>query len=500
MTNTQALMFNLTMLAMRVNWHIVGLIGVGVVAFTYFVSMTATDITWVNVASDAPDYLIATKFWRIAHPTGEPLYLILGGLWLRVFPFGAEYWRLALLSAIPAAATAILLYHHTRNLLAPIVWMASAIVVSQATVAEIYGLTVCLMVLGWHLHQTGHKALAYVALGLGCGVHHWAAIMLAAVFAWDWAASLKTKAPSVRYLLLAIAVGAPWYLYIVLANREPYFSIGGNSPMDYMSYLFSQGGLFGGLSVLLGQPVRVSPDFLMRFGDFARVVGAGFGIPALILLAGGSYYAWRRSGADRMLVILAGAFLCHYFWNADPHTHTYTMPAFAFGGILIAQAKLPRWNLALKGAALLTGVGLMVFNAYYYDIQGPKLDSQAAAVDYYRQLDALPEGAVLWSGGRDWEYTTALLYGMAEHDDYMRIDRIQGVKPSRSLAEVWTVLQEAEWEGRLYESQMVDMAAHTVQIVPAQSARQVLCEITGIYGENRIQTGGFDVEALQCNG
>ena len=53
----------------------------------------------------------------IAHPTGYPLYTLLGWMWTHAFPVGEVAWRMNLLSAIFAAAAVGLTYGVSRQLL-----------------------------------------------------------------------------------------------------------------------------------------------------------------------------------------------------------------------------------------------------------------------------------------------------------------------------------------------------------------------------------------------
>ena len=59
----------------------------------------APDATWVNVDSDGIHLVYAAKYLVPAHKGSAPLYLLLGHFMLYL-PFGTEFWRLALLSAL----------------------------------------------------------------------------------------------------------------------------------------------------------------------------------------------------------------------------------------------------------------------------------------------------------------------------------------------------------------------------------------------------------------
>src|SRR5581483_4482161 len=89
----------------------------------------------------------AWGFW-LAHPTGYPLYLILGGVWQHLLPIGDPACRLNLLSAFLAALTIgaafLVCYQITRaraaSLIAASALAASPLFWAQATRAEVYAL------------------------------------------------------------------------------------------------------------------------------------------------------------------------------------------------------------------------------------------------------------------------------------------------------------------------------------------------------------------------
>lgn len=54
----------------------------------------------------------------VTYPTGYPLYILLGRLWLAVFPFGEIAWRMNLFSALCSSAALPLIYAAARHLLA----------------------------------------------------------------------------------------------------------------------------------------------------------------------------------------------------------------------------------------------------------------------------------------------------------------------------------------------------------------------------------------------
>ncbi len=120
----------------------------------------------VALFDDSLEFQLVAPTFAIAHPTGYPLYTLLGGLWSRlIFPFGNWAWRMNLLSALAGGVAIGLLYLLAKHLnggkwwgglaaaaafaLGPVWW-------SQTTVAEVYA-----------LHNLFVVAILYTAVTLG---------------------------------------------------------------------------------------------------------------------------------------------------------------------------------------------------------------------------------------------------------------------------------------------------------------------------------------------
>ncbi|MEZ4862335.1 MAG: DUF2723 domain-containing protein [Caldilineaceae bacterium] len=121
--------------------------------FTLYAVTAAPSI--VELFDDSLEFQLVGPTFGIAHPTGYPLYVMVGGLWSRLlFPVGNWAWRMNLLSALAAATTITLLFRLTNRLVAlaqpqKIPWAGLAAAVAfglapvwwaQATVAEVYAL------------------------------------------------------------------------------------------------------------------------------------------------------------------------------------------------------------------------------------------------------------------------------------------------------------------------------------------------------------------------
>ena len=124
----------------------------------------------VELFDDSLEFQLVGPTFGIAHPTGYPLYILLGGLWSRVlFPVGNWAWRMNLFSALAAASTVTLVFQLARRLVtradgqpntpaglaAALALGVSPVWWAQATIAEVYT-----------LHGLFVAAILWVALGI----------------------------------------------------------------------------------------------------------------------------------------------------------------------------------------------------------------------------------------------------------------------------------------------------------------------------------------------
>jgi hypothetical protein len=97
---------------------------------------------------DSGEFQFAAWGWTLAHPTGYPLYLLLGGVWQHLIPFGDPAYRLNLLSAIVSALAVGVTYrvfvditgHRGAALIAVTTFAVTPTFWSQATETEVYAL------------------------------------------------------------------------------------------------------------------------------------------------------------------------------------------------------------------------------------------------------------------------------------------------------------------------------------------------------------------------
>ncbi len=317
--------------------HLLVLIG----ACTYFLWMTAPNITWVNADCDGTIYLNSAKHAVLSFAQGSPLYNMLNWVVVRI-PIGTEFWRLSAVSAISAGITCLLLFVIARKytpskikaLVAPLVYCASGVVVSQATILDSYSLTTMLTVLTFYLHLQGKIRSKYTVLALGIGIHHLILFPLAFIWLADVVKRHKAKQKMFRPAMFIPALGLLFYAWIFAINRPPYYLISGDSIRDYLIYFFGQGSLIGGLAM------SSFNDVLRRIQDASLILSLGFGLSTLMIFP----TIWRNFKArgvgaidNQVLVLLYLAPIIYYAVDKDPQTYVYTIISFAFGGLLAVQ-------------------------------------------------------------------------------------------------------------------------------------------------------------------
>jgi hypothetical protein len=181
-----------------------GRLKVGVAALLFVVCLACyfltlpPSITWQHDGVDSGDLVTAAYTLGIAHPPGYPLFSLLGKLFT-LLPFGEVAYRINLMSALFAAATASTIYctallvqpeeadSGSKLIVAGVSGLALALshtFWSQAIIAEVYALNAFLvaaiLLLATRFRATGdRRALWLLALALGLSMtNHLSAILL----------------------------------------------------------------------------------------------------------------------------------------------------------------------------------------------------------------------------------------------------------------------------------------------------------------------------------
>ena len=279
--------------------------GVAVALFLLYVITLAPAVLY----GDSGELQLAAALGGIAHPTGYPLYLLLGWLWTHILPFGASpAYKLNLLSVLCAAAGAALAYLAGRRFLrvaglnadaglsaggavvGALLLGVSRTVWSQAIIAEVYALNLLLVValiytlLGWLERGRRWSDLIPLAVVFGLGLTHHRTIILfvPALILAIWAAerSARREASGERlqpaHILPLVGLAlAPLLLYLYIPLRapaSPYVTIALEPAQPLRLYA---GGVSGFLSFVLGRAFEgsVRPALLIQPARWSMALG-----------------------------------------------------------------------------------------------------------------------------------------------------------------------------------------------------------------------------------
>jgi hypothetical protein len=321
---------------------------------------------------DSGELVSACHVLGIAHPTGYPLWVMLGRLF-DFLPVGhTSAYRVAILSAVCAASAAgvltLLALRLTRQVIPALfaglafgLWFPTW---SQAVRAEVYGLTALLFafVLIGALRWSRDRAWPSVyCLSLACGLvamHHRTAF-LAALPPLVTAVALTRPRRVISYLAAGLLFLAPFacYLYLPLrAAAHPPVNWSNPSTLDrFLAHVLGKQYTHFAFSHTLGQMwdqlTKLLPELLSSNIALA-VVLAVIGLP---LIAWG-WWSWYRRERAMACSLAAGAALLVFWvlqWGETTDLKVFLLP---LGAVLAICAALglapPRWASSDQGGVL----------------------------------------------------------------------------------------------------------------------------------------------------
>ena len=364
----------------------------GLIAFAVYQQTAAPTIYTL----DSSELTVAAYTLGPAHPPGYPLYLLLGRLFITLFPWGDPGYRLNILSAVfggltVALACTILLTIGCRKLVALTASLCLAFSFyfwSPALMAEVYTLhsfltaTLIWLALRWrkqiqqsnrqmgeHLNQTKvtHTLwlLAFV-FGLSLGNHLTMVLIVPglALLLVQTAGKWLLRPRLVVGTLIALALGLSVYLYLPLRAGTvtmPSF-LGVITARAFWPFIFAypwQG--FG--QEMLARLYELWGNFL------------GFGLSLIVI---GLFIGWRRDrplALSLLLIILANTLFLAGYRVADKQLmfgHVYLVWAIFLGwGFQFLAEQLhvgAYWRPSLTAVFLLPPLVMVVVNYPYADL------------------------------------------------------------------------------------------------------------------------------------
>jgi len=285
-------------------------LGAGLCAFAVYVATLAPTIGYL----DGPELSAAVLTLGVAHPTGYPLYTLLGHGFAQLVAVGDPAWRLNLLSALCGGLAVALLVAVARKLSgsAPGAWLAGMLFAfsssfwSQCTIVEVYALHALLvaLVLGCWLRfdeRGGPRELAALAAVSGLALtHHLMTLLLGPALALGVLARWRGWLSPRALLVAALCLVAPLALYLYLpvaAGRDPLVNWGDPStPARF--WLHVSGAQYHGL-------VEAPRSVVALLVAYVRGLSSEFGVPLVGLALLGLARARRQA---RRFAVLGLAF------------------------------------------------------------------------------------------------------------------------------------------------------------------------------------------------
>jgi hypothetical protein len=423
-------------------------VGVTLAAFILYLFTLAPSV----MPGDYAEFQMSAAVLGVPHPTGYPLYIILGKLFT-VLPFGDVAYRVNLSSAVYMAGAVALLYAVGLRILRLVglsrVWWASGVGALLFAVAP----TV------WSMSLVA-RSYALNALLVGCVVFSLVEWRRTRNSRWFYVACLLVGLSMVHhgttYLLL------PAYgLYLLLVEVERHrrkedskrvvrWALGvlsllvGLSPMLFLVYRFLWGAPYywgnpsswkDFFSLLTGGPFH---NQVMGYGWGTQLERVGFGISELsaqytllgiVLGFVGLVVLWSSARGEAMLLTLMMAGNFFFAMNYSLVGYLYFIPTYLLWGVLmiiglgwlaagVARIAGERFGVtSLRVGATLVALGMVAGVAYLALSRYQAIDQsgQTATRDKaLTLLNAAPQGASLYL---DWEDLSVvrfyrMVYGM----------------------------------------------------------------------------------------
>lgn len=420
---------------------------------------------------DSGELVAAVHTLGIPHPSGYPLYVLLGKLWTLLLPLGSVACRMSLFSALCAALAVGLVYRIGRAVevgrpaaaAAAVAFAASPSFWGEANVQRVYALNAffvalaTLLAVRWFCElqqekrslfqdktetetETRTKAKSFhrrerlfVGVALVCGVgaaNHtflavWGLAFLVAALLFDF--GLVRRWRTVLAAGGAAGLGLSIYGYLPFRSRqEPRLDWGNPESLEALIGVVSRRDFWPRRWVAgWGDLAPIARDFLASFAVELTLVGAAF------VVVGLAVGIRRRSGPAFLLALVALANLAVMASHGSRSDlfiwHRYYIPAYLSAALLAAvglDAAFVRLRARSLAAARVAGAVVLCMAVALVPLRWRDFDRSRyrVAEDYSRTLLAsLPPGAHL--AASDDNILFVLIY----------LQLVEGVRPDVDL-------------------------------------------------------------------
>lgn len=332
-------------------------------SFLLYLRTLAPDV----VDADGGEFQFAAWNFGFVHPTGYPLFLMLGGTFQHVVPIGNPAFRLNLFNAFIAAFVVAMVYlvalefarHRVASIIAAAVFGLTRTFWYDASAAEVYALNVffvallLFIVLRWQCEPTAGKFAAFCwVFGLALTHHRTVMLWVPAFLIFIFLVARREQfrfhperiKAQVALFMLALLIPLLLYLYVPLrAPASPYFAL----PLTpHRTLILYDNSVAGFIDYLVGRTFQAEMGWdavsVARLMAFPQLLLDQFGVLGMALgILGFVAMLWRREWTRFILLFVgfATTILFASIYHIGDIVHYY-IPAYLawaiWGGYAIA--------------------------------------------------------------------------------------------------------------------------------------------------------------------
>ena len=399
----------------------------GIISFViYFFTAPASIYT-----GDSGEIATAVWSWGIAHPTGFPIYLVLGKLFTTAIPFWEFAFQLNIFSGFCAALTVGVLFLILRNIkieywssIATSLSLAFAYTFwSHATVARVYSLSALFFVLAilifLHWIQTRHIKWLYilaVVLAFGTGTHLTFLLILPFLFVF-WILTPKKPKLTFKKVFFCFSVFLFFcvviYSYIPLrASQSPELNWGNPSTKsNFINYITQKD-----YSSKIG--TRSTESWKVMLSELGKLFNREFTFIGLLFILMGAWIAKKKNiewfWAGFTVIIFNLLLLANYGNSEDIIIlYRYFLPSYIIMAVFIAivlnyiRSVIPAHPvIPAKAGILFLILPLIIFGWHFKDLNRHDYTLLKNTTNYI--LESVPKNSILITSGDT--LTGAMMY------------------------------------------------------------------------------------------
>ncbi|WP_456325439.1 protein O-mannosyl-transferase family [Desulfonauticus submarinus] len=197
--------------------------------FLIFFALQAKSLT----TGDGGELIGATFGLGVAHPSGYPLYLLLGKLFT-FLPLGNIPLKVVLVSSLSSAIILTLIFSYLKNhysfytgLFATLLLLSSYSFVGQSLIAKFYPLNTLLILIIFYLglknleeYEVKDQLIISFLLGIALSLHHTTFLMFIPLII-PFISNFKNAIKNMFFSILFFLLGSSSTLYILIRSQKP---------------------------------------------------------------------------------------------------------------------------------------------------------------------------------------------------------------------------------------------------------------------------------------